>query len=97
MAGNENSGRKQEKPFRDALRIELAAAENNQRGLRVIARKLIEAAEEGKMDAIRELADRVDGKVPQAIAGDTENPVEFVHKIVREIVRPNVNPSNPDS
>jgi len=97
MAGNENSGRKQEKPFRDALRIELAAAQMNDRGLRVIARKLIEAAEEGKMDAIKELADRVDGKVAQAIGGDEGNPIEFVHKIIREIVRPNDNSSDPDS
>jgi len=81
MAGNSNSGRKQEKPFRDALRIELAAAENNERGLRLIAKKLIEAAEEGKMDAIREIADRVDGKVPQGISGDPENPVSIITRI----------------
>jgi hypothetical protein len=97
MAGNANSGRKQEKPFRDALRLELAAAEQNQRGLRLIAKRLIEAAEEGKMDAVKEIADRIDGKVPQSIAGDDENPIEFVHKIIREIVRPNDNASNPNS
>jgi hypothetical protein len=94
MAGNANSGRKQEKPFRDALRIELAAAEGNQRGLRLIARKLIEAAEEGKMDAIKELADRMDGKAPQAIVGDEENPLEVVHRIERQIVRANPSDSN---
>lgn len=81
MAGNDNSGRKQEKPFRDALRLELASAEQNQRGLRIIAKKLIEAAEEGKMDAIRELADRVDGKVPQGISGDPANPVNIITRI----------------
>jgi hypothetical protein len=86
MAGNPNSGRKQEKPFRDALRLELAAAEQNQRGLRLIAKRLIEAAEEGKMDAIKELADRVDGKVPQSISGDEENPLNFVHTITRQII-----------
>ncbi|MBB5663246.1 hypothetical protein GGE68_001422 [Rhizobium leguminosarum] len=95
MAGNANSGRKQEKPFRDALRLELAAAEKSGRGLRVIARKLIEAAEEGKMDAIKEMADRIDGKVPQAIAGDEENPLNFVHTITRQIVR--AQSSNSDS
>lgn len=97
MAGNANSGRKQEKPFRDALRTELAAAGDDQKALRAVAKALIAKAMDGDMQAIKELADRTDGKVPQAIAGDTENPVEFVHKIVREIVRPNVNPSNPDS
>lgn len=95
MAGNANSGRKQEKPFRDALRLELAAADKDGRGLRAIARKLIEAAEEGKMDAIKEMADRIDGKVPQAIAGDEENPLNFVHTITRQIVR--AQSSNSDS
>lgn len=94
MAGNANSGRKQEKPFRDALRIELAAAELDQRGLRLIAKKLIEAAEEGKMDAIKELADRMDGKSPQAIVGDEENPLEIIHRIERHIVRANTDNPN---
>lgn len=94
MAGNANSGRKQEKPFRDALRIELAAAEKNGRGLRAIAKKLIEAAEEGKMDAIKELGDRIDGKVPQAVVGDEENPLNFVHTITRQIIRANSSDTN---
>jgi molecular chaperone GrpE (heat shock protein) len=89
MAGNENSGRKQEKPFRDALRIELAAAENNQRGLRLIAKKLIEAAEEGKMDAIREIGDRIDGKVPQAVVGDADaDPIGVIFRTVYEALPP---------
>jgi len=94
MAGNANSGRKQEKPFRDALRIELAAAELDQRGLRLIAKKLISAAEEGKLDAIKELADRMDGKSPQAIVGDEENPLEVIHRIERHIVRANAPDTN---
>ncbi|WP_049732852.1 hypothetical protein [Rhizobium ecuadorense] len=91
MAGNANSGRKQEKPFRDALRLELAAAEKNERGLRLIARKLIEAAEEGKMDAVKEIADRTDGKVAQAIIGgdDDDNPISVIQRIERHIVRAN--------
>jgi hypothetical protein len=96
MAGNANSGRKQEKPFRDALRMELAKLQDNdQRGLRKIASALIEAAEGGDMQAIKELADRVDGKVPQGIAGDEENPINFVHTITRQIVR--AQSSNSDS
>ncbi len=88
MAGNANSGRKQEKPFKDALRLELAKlANDDQRGLRKIARSLIEAAEGGDMQAIKEFADRVDGKVAQAVIGDDENPLEFVHTIRREIVK----------
>ncbi len=94
MAGNANSGRKQEKPFRDALRLELAKLQDDdQRGLRKIARSLIENAESGDLQAIKELADRVDGKVPQAISGDDENPLTMVHRIERHIVRPH----SPDS
>jgi hypothetical protein len=88
MAGNANSGRKQEKPFRDALRIELAAAGEDSKALRKIARALIEKAGEGDMQAIKELADRVDGKVPQGLIGGDEddNPLQLVTKI--ELVAP---------
>ena len=48
-----------EKPFNDALRIELRS---NPLALRTIAGKLIEKAEEGELAAIREIADRLDGK-----------------------------------
>ncbi|TQX88449.1 MULTISPECIES: hypothetical protein [unclassified Rhizobium] len=70
MAGNANSGRKQEKPFRDALRMALAEAGDNQQALRVIAGKLIDKAKEGDMQAIKELADRLDGKATQALVGE---------------------------
>ena len=88
MAGNANSGRRQEKPFRDALRMELSAAGENAKALRTIARKLISQAENGDLAAIKELADRVDGKVPQGIIGgeDGDNPVEIVTRI--ELVAP---------
>lgn len=97
MAGNSNSGRKAEKPFRDALRMELAAIGEDHKALRAIARKLIESAmTEGKLDAIKELADRTDGKVPQAIVGDDEeNAINVVHRIERIVVRPpNASDSN---
>lgn len=95
MAGNANSGRRQEKPFRDALRLELAKLQDqDRRGLRRIANALIEAAEAGDMQAIKELADRVDGKVPQGISGDDENPLTMVHRIERHIVKPNTPDTN---
>lgn len=64
MAGNKNSGRR-EKPFAEALRMELADAGADHKRLRVIARKLLDQAEEGDMQAIREVADRLDGKPAQ--------------------------------
>lgn len=94
MAGNANSGRRQEKPFRDALRMEIAAAEKDDaRSLRAIARKLIDAAAEGKMDAIKELGDRLDGKVPQAVVGDDESdPINVaIHAIRLVALKPNDN------
>lgn len=85
MAGNANSGRKQEKPFRDALRMELAAAGEDSKALRKIAKKLIEMAENGDMPAIRELADRTDGKVPQGITGeDGQGPAEIIFRTIYE-------------
>lgn len=64
MAGNANSGRR-EKPFADALRMELVAAGTDHKKLRAIAAMLIEKASEGDMQAIKELADRTDGKPSQ--------------------------------
>lgn len=72
MAGNANSGRR-EKPFLDALRMELAAAGKDHKALRAIARQLIAKAEEGDMMAIREFADRLDGKPMQAIEATVTN------------------------
>lgn len=85
MAGNANSGRKQEKPFKDALRMELAAAGDDQKALRKIARALISKAEDGDMQAIKEFADRIDGKVPQGITGeDGAGPAEIIFRTIYE-------------
>jgi hypothetical protein len=53
-----------EKPFNDALRI---ALRRDPRRLPRIAEKLAEKAEEGDLAAIREIADRLDGKPAQVI------------------------------
>jgi hypothetical protein len=55
-----------QKPFADALRMEICAG-NDPRHLRAIARKLIEMAESGDLQAIKEVGDRLDGKCAQAI------------------------------
>jgi hypothetical protein len=96
MAGNANSGRKAEKPFRDALRMQLKEAGEDHKALRIIAAKLIEKAQEGDMQAIKELADRTDGKVPQALVGGDEddNPINLVQRIERVIVRSNASDPN---
>lgn len=79
MAGNANSGGAKAKPFRDALRMEIAAAGADGKALRTVARSLLNQAMAGEQWAVRELADRIDGKVAQAIIGgdDDDPPVKI--------------------
>jgi hypothetical protein len=53
-----------EKPFNQAL---LMTLRSNPVALRRIAAKLVEKAEDGELAAIREIADRLDGKPAQVI------------------------------
>jgi hypothetical protein len=53
-----------ERPFNSALLIELRS---NPLALRRIAGKLVERAQEGDLAAIKEIADRLDGKPAQVI------------------------------
>lgn len=83
------SGRPKAKPFADALRMELAAAGEDHRALREIAKALIDKSRSGDMQAIKEFADRIDGKVPQAVVGDEEqDAIQVLQRIERVIVRP---------
>src|SRR3990167_7491239 len=43
--------------------------------LEPVADKLLMEARRGQISALRELGDRLDGKAPQAIVGDRENPL----------------------
>lgn len=71
-------GQQRDKPFREALRIEAALAADgeespaNEGSLRWIARRLLVRAGD-ETAAEKEVADRLDGKVPQAIVGDDEH------------------------
>jgi len=76
------------KPFRDALRKEIADCGEDSKGLRDIARAVIREALTGNMNAATFIADRLDGKVPQPIAGDDENPLTLIHRIESIIVDP---------
>ena len=86
-------GRAKERQFADALRMELAAAGEDNKALRGIARNLINLAQkddEKALPAINAIADRLDGKPAQAvIGGDEDDPaINIVHRIERMIVRP---------
>jgi len=58
-------GQQRDKLFREALRLELAAAGEDLKKLREIASVLIEKAAAGDIQAINCLADRLDGKPTQ--------------------------------
>jgi len=84
--------------MRDALLLELhqEAQEVDEYGkaikrLRLVARALVEAALQGDVSAIKEINDRVDGKVPQTIAGDPDNPLT-IGAVIHQIVRPEPKP-----
>lgn len=78
MAGRPPGAQNKDKPFRDALRMELAAAGEDHKALREIARNLIRVAsgDRDPMPAIREIGDRMDGKPAQTIAGDDDAPIK---------------------
>src|ERR1017187_2511650 len=67
-----------DKPFRDPLRMEIHAMGEDSKGLRKVARKLLDNALNNDNFAIREIADRIEGKVPQAIVVDDEyDPIQI--------------------
>lgn len=84
--GRPAGAQNKDKPFRDALRMELVAAGEDHKALREVARSLIAAAQAGDMQAIKELADRVDGKVPQAVVGDDEQDAVKVLQQIEYVV-----------
>ncbi len=72
-------GRTNGKLFGEALRIRLLEADGLE--LHKIAEKLIAKANEGDLMAIKEIADRVDGRPAQIIAGDADNPLALIGTI----------------
>ena len=77
-------GQQRDKPFRDALRMEIAAAGEDHKALRKVARALLTKAAAGDVHAIREIGDRMDGKVAQAVVGDDRSgPIMIVTGVVR--------------
>lgn len=74
-----------ERSFANMLRIAITDGEN----LRAVADALVTKAKAGDVQAIKEIADRLDGKVPQAIIGDdASDPLRLVAEIRNIIVRP---------
>jgi hypothetical protein len=64
-----------EKSFANMLNIAIKEAieGSDKTKLRVVADALVDKAMTGDVQAIKEVADRIDGKVPQGIVGDDEH------------------------
>ncbi len=90
QSGNPN-GRPKSRPFKEAIdrAIKIASAETDGKDiLDQIALALVTKAMTGDVPALKEFADRLDGKVPQAIIGDDgEDPIRL-EAIERRIVHP---------
>lgn len=80
-------GRPKTKLFREALIRALEAAGDDQKKLDVVATALFLKASDGDVPAIRELADRIDGKVPQGIENGEDGAFEIRQVVERHIVR----------
>jgi hypothetical protein len=78
-------GQQRDKLYREALRLELAAAGEDLKKLREIAKVHIEKAAAGDMQAIKELADRLDGKPTQILEHNSADGVPTL-RFVREVV-----------
>ena len=85
--GNQNG--KKGKLFYNQLRV--ALVQEDSRKLRMIAQKLVDAAEQGEPWAIKEVIDRVDGKAVQAteISGLDGGILETLNTINIVLKKPN--------
>lgn len=86
------SGRPKSKPFKEALLRALQAAGGDRPKLDFVAAALFAKACEGDVSAIRELADRIDGKVPQGIENGDDGALR-VHSLIEQVI---VKASNQD-
>lgn len=95
--GNQNA--KKAKRWADALNRALARYESGEiragEALDKIAEKVVGQALAGDKDSWQEVANRLDGKVPQAIiGGDDDDPPLRIAKVERSIVRANPEPTD---
>jgi len=77
LSGNPGGKPKRAKLFERELLAALKEAGTDGEKLQMVARSLVDQAIAGNVAAIREIADRVDGKVPQALnhGADPDNPI----------------------
>lgn len=85
QSGNPN-GRPKSKPVRDALERVLSERGDDRKALDKAARAFLRRVAKGDVAAFKELADRLDGKVPQGHEGSDDGPPIRVEKIERVII-----------
>jgi hypothetical protein len=76
-----------EKSFANMLNIAIkeAVEGSDKTKLRAVADALVDKAISGDVAAIKEVADRIDGKVPQAVVGDDDHdPIGVIFKTIYE-------------
>lgn len=82
------------KAFRDALRVVVLLPNEETRKpktkLDALALALVDEGKKGDVPALREIADRLDGKVPQALigGGDDDPAIRTITEIRRTVVDP---------
>ena len=79
--GNNNAS-KENRMFNSSLKRSIAKGKGNANKLRKITDKLADEAVEGNIQAIKEVADRLDGKPAQAITGPTGEPIALVERVI---------------
>ncbi len=85
-AGNQNAAKKN-RMLGDALKRILT---QDPEEVRAVAVKLVESAKAGEAWAQALIWDRVDGKLPTSLVGDSESdPINVVQRLERAIVRSN--------
>lgn len=80
--GNQNA--RKAKIWSDAIRKVLA---QDKKRIERLAQALLNAAEAGDMQALKEFGDRMEGKPSQMIAGDPDAPLT-INTIIRKIIDP---------
>jgi hypothetical protein len=78
-----------DKPWADALRIVVSREDaKGKRRLLAIAEKCISAAENGDLQAMKEIGDRLDGKPKQESTVTVRNELDsFADREIRELIR----------
>jgi hypothetical protein len=89
-SGNPTGGYKRPKIWREAIERAIKRREQDDpQALEKLADSLLRKVADGDVSAIKEIGDRLDGKVTQTFGGDDEKPaIAVVQTIERLIVRP---------